>query len=268
MDVKLNGTRPEGAVQDAGEVSWLQQVRPGERRKGALDLRPAWLAIYVEEAELPTVKVATEASNPIEIMKRAFGNCRMKTLRSRARTWARVRDWMIMFAGDPFPRDVSYMLEYLLFLVQEEAPRGRLMDAAAALAVLEEAGQVPSGMRISSMGAWTPGVKPRIAELEQGKTKTKRAPPPSVAMIISLEITVMSLHFPESFRAMAWVILLCTWACLRLSDLEGLDPNRLTLGTRGLRGVLVRTKATAPWSRKAAEGNAHLCFQKGLTNGA
>lgn len=88
--------------------------------------------------------------------------------------------------------------------------RRRHLVAAAALAVLEEAGQVPSDMRISSMGAWTPGVKSRIAELEQGKTKTKRAPPPSVAMIISLEITVMSLHFPESFRAMAWVILLCT----------------------------------------------------------
>ena len=34
-------------------------------------------------------------------------------------------------------------------------------------------------------------------------------------------------------------------ACLRLSDLEGLCPKRL-LGTRGLRGVLIRTKTTGP----------------------
>ena len=45
---------------------------------------------------------------------------------------------------------------------------------------------------------------------------------------------------------MCWVVLLCTWGCLRLSDLEGLDPSRIALGSRGLRGVLVRTKTTGP----------------------
>ena len=138
------------------------------------------------------------------------------------------------------------MLEYLLFLVQEECPKGRLQDAAAALAVLEDAGQVEKEMKTSSMVPWIQGVRSRIAELEFGRTQTRRAPPPTVAMLMSLEINVVDITRPEYERAISWVILLCTWACLRLSDLEGLDPGRLQLGSRGLKGILVRTKTSGP----------------------
>ena len=135
------------------------------------------LVSYVEESGLPIVKVAKETSNPQEVMRRAFGTRRMKTLRNRARAWAKIREWLIMFADDCFPRDVSFMLEYLLFLVQEDAPKGRLVESAAALAVMEDAGQVAADMKISSMVPWVQGVRSRIAELEQGRTKVKRAPP-------------------------------------------------------------------------------------------
>ena len=151
-----------------------------------------------------------------------------------------------MFCGDTFPRDLSFMLEYLLFLVQEDASKGRLTDAAAALAVMEEAGQVPSDFKISTSVPWVQGLKSRIAELELGRTQVKRAPPLTVAMIVALEVSVMSIHLQEYYRAMCWVVLLCTWGCLRLSDLEGLDPGRLYLGSRGLRGTLIRTKTTGP----------------------
>ena len=120
------------------------------------------------------------------------------------------------------------------------------MDTAAALAVLEDAGQVAKDMKISGTGAWIQGMKSRLAELEVGRTMVKRSPPLTVAMVISLEISVISVDLPLDYRAMCWVILLCTWGCLRLSDLEGLDPSRMALGSRGLRGVLVRTKTTGP----------------------
>lgn len=203
------------------------------------------LVAYLEEASLPIVAVAKATSNPSEVMRRAFGTRRMKTLRSRARAWTRVREWLVMFTGEVFPRDVADMLEYLLFLVQEGAPKGRISDVAAALSVLEDAGQVPGDMKISGTAVWNQGIKCRLAELEVGKTQVKRAPP-SVGMLISLELAIVSIDYPEYFRALAWIVLLCTWACLRLSDLEGLDPNRLQLGSRGLRGVLTRTKTTGP----------------------
>ena len=243
MDIKLQAR--------VSKANYRAQVRFPSSSKADIEqaAREYWLTVmvgYLEEAALPIVAVAKATSNPADIMRRAFGTRRMKTLRNRARAWSRAREWMIMFTGDPYPRDVADMLEYLLFLVQEEAPKGRIQDVVSALAVLEDAGQVSTDMRISGTPVWVQGVKSRLAELELGRTQVRRAPPPTVGMLVALELTVMSVEMGEYHRAIAWVVLLCVWACLRLSDLEGLDPGRLTLGSRGLRGVLVRTKTTGP----------------------
>ena len=243
MDIKLQAR--------ISKVNYRLQVRFPSSSKAEIEqaAREYWLTVlvgYLEEAALPIVAVAKATSSPADIMRRALGTRRMKTLRNRARAWSRVRDWMIMFTGDPYPRDVADMLEYLLFLVQEEAPKGRIQDVVSALAVLEDAGQVPADMKISGIPVWIHGVKSRLAELELGRTQVRRAPPPTVGMLTALELTVMSVDLAEYHRAIAWVVLLCVWACLRVSDLEGLDPGRLSLGSRGLRGVLVRTKTTGP----------------------
>jgi len=162
------------------------------------------LVSYVEESGLPIVKVAKETSNPQEVMRRAFGTRRMKTLRNRARAWAKIREWLIMFADDYFSKRC-----FLHVLVQEDASKGRLVESAAALGVMEDAGQVAADMKILSMVPKVQGVRSRIAELEQGRTKVKRAPPPSVAMLLALEVNVVNLEVPEYMRALSWVILLC-----------------------------------------------------------
>jgi len=51
---------------------------------------------------------------------------------------------------------------------------------------------------------------------------------------------------PTYLRGMAWIVLVCVWGCMRIDDLAGLDPKRLSLGSRGLKGFLVRTKTTGP----------------------
>ena len=48
-------------------------------------------------------------------------------------------------------------------------------------------------------------------------------------------MTVVCLDLPRFY-----------WACSRLSNLEGLDPRRMFLASRGLRGKVVRTKTTGP----------------------
>ena len=211
--------------------------------------REHWLAVlvgYITEADLPICKVAAATSDGNAVLKRAFGSRRLKTLWNRARAWKKVRDWLIQFKGSAFPTDVSDMLDYLLFLIQEESSRGRILDVCAALAVLEDAGQVPEEFKISSCRIWIQATKSCLAEIETGGTEIKRAPPLTVAMIISLEITVASMDNPIYLRAIAWIILVCVWACMRISDLEGLDLRRLSLGSRGLRGFLMRTKTTGP----------------------
>ena len=243
MDVKLQARLSRSSYR-------LALARPHMSRNDLeLAAREHWLSVlvgYIVEADLPICKVAASTSDSSAVMKRSFGIRRLKTLRNRARAWKKVRDWLIQFKGCPFPVDVSDMLDFLLFMVQEESSRGRIVDVCASLSVLEDAGQVPQEFRISSNRLWLQATKSRLAEIETNGTEVKRAPPLSVAMIISLEISVTSTGNPLYLRAMSWIILICVWACMRLSDLEGLDPRRMTLNSRGFRGFLTKTKTTGP----------------------
>eukprot|EP00435_Cladocopium_sp_Y103_P056456 s739_g19.t1 len=224
-------------------LSKLQKVKASDAYDELLGL-DVKLQARVSKARF-RLQVARATSAPADILRMAFGTRRMKTLRNRARAWSRVREW-IMYTGDPFPRDIAYLLEFLLFLVQEESTRGRIIEAAAALAVLEDAGQVAKDMRISQTPVWLQSVKSRIAELEQSSAQVKRARPPTCCHVDFFGACSSVAWLPGVFRAMAWVILLCTWGCLRISDLEGLVLDRLELGSWGLRGILVRTKTTGP----------------------
>ena len=243
MDVKLQARLPRASYR-------LTLAKPNMSRSDVESAaREHWLSVlvgYIVEADLPICKVAASTSDGNAVMRRAFGSRRLKTLRNRARSWKKVRDWLIQFKGGPFPADVSDMLDYLLFMVQEESTRGRIVDVCASLSVLEDAGQVPPEFRISTSRIWVQATKSRLAEIETGGTEVRRAPPLTVAMIISLEITVTTSNKPLYLRAIAWIILVCVWACMRISDLEGLDPRRLTLNSRGLRGILTKTKTTGP----------------------
>ena len=211
--------------------------------------RETWLAELVgilQEADLPICSMVDTTSDPLGMLKRSFGSRRMKTLRNRARSWRKVREWLISFKGKPFPSGVADMLDFLHFLVQEGATISRVNDVCASLSVLEDAGQVPDECKISGCRLWKQAVKSRIAELEVGNTHTNRAPPLSTAMIIALEVLVTDVDKPTYLRGVAWIVLICVWGCMRIDDLAGLDPKRLSLSSRGLKGFLVRTKTTGP----------------------
>ena len=161
--------------------------------------RESWLTelvSYLKEADLPISNIVQSTSDPLSMLKRAFGNRRMETLRNRARAWRKVREWLVAFKGRAFPINVSDMLDYLLFLKQEGAPASRIDEVGAALSVLEDAGQVPEDVKISSCRLWKQAIKSRQAELEVGRTETKRAPPLSTAMVVALEILVCEEENP------------------------------------------------------------------------
>ena len=65
-------------------------------------------------------------------------------------------------------------------------------------------------------------------------------------MVIALEVLVTDVDKPTYLRGVAWIVLICVWGCMRIDDLAGLDPKRLSLSSRGLKGFLVRTKTTGP----------------------
>ncbi len=207
--------------------------------------RKVWLAEligYLEEDEMPIMRIASATCEPMTVLKRSFGNRRMKTLRNRARGWRKVRSWMLSFKSCAFPRDAADMLDYLLFLMQEGAPASRIEAVTcASLAALEDCGQVPLDVKISACNLSKQSVKSCMMELQQNMREVKRAPPLSVATVVALEIFISDIERPDYLRALSWVMLVCMWACFR-----GIDPKRLQMTTCGLRGVLTRTKTTGP----------------------
>ena len=92
------------------------------------------------------------------------------------------------------------MLDFLLFMVQEESSRGRIVDVCASLAVLEDAGQVPQEFRISSCRIWLQATSHAWRRLRQA-VQSQKSSTVTVAMIISLEISVTSSDKPFVFES-------------------------------------------------------------------
>ena len=109
----------------------------------------------------------------------------------------------------------------------------------SALSVLEDAGQVQISKQLCKDRLVVAASKSIGADLKEGKTERKQAPTLSVAMLIALEIYVCASGNPKYGRCIAWACLICVWACMRVSDLQGIDVSRLSLFASGLKGVLI-----------------------------
>ena len=82
-----------------------------------------------------------------------------------------------------------------------------------------------------------------------GASPTRKAPLLPVAMVCSLELAVCDSSQPLYARGFAFYKLLKLWAACRSDDLTGLNPASLVLSSKGLQGVLERTKMTGPGKR-------------------
>ncbi|CAE7301562.1 unnamed protein product [Symbiodinium natans] len=205
---------------------------------------------YMVEAQLPFSQLpVADESQRREIALRAFGARRSKTLRNRARCWRKARDWFLSFKGTAFPTSNLDVVGYMIFLEQEVGAKSCINDFLAALSVLEDAGQVSVSNQLCKDRLVLAASKSYVASAPSGQ---KQAPPLTVAMLISLELYVCDRRNPMYARCLAWACLLCVWACMRISDLQGIDMSRLKLFSAGLRGSLVRTKTTGS-DKKVAE---------------
>lgn len=168
--------------------------------------RAHWLKVltgFLVEAQLPICEIAQQTTDPNAVYEKAFGSRRMRTLRSRARAWKKVANWLIMFKGKSYPTHVSEMLDYMIFLQQEGTTRGQVDGVCAALSVIEDAGQVPAAQKISGHRLWLQSVKSLMSDLDNSATPVRRAPPLSVAMVLALEVMVADEDQPLYARALA-----------------------------------------------------------------
>ena len=235
-------------------TSYRQLLKSPNATKAELEksLRDQWASILVElvmEVQLPVTEVAAKTVDPVQTILRAIGNRRAKTLRNRARAWIKFRDWLTLLRGRNYPEDLSDLIDYLWYHTQEGANKSLVQSIAAALSVIEDIGMVPASERFSQNSLWLRTCKSYIAEFEEFGSQVRVAPPLTVAMLVSLEMEICDESQSLYARALCWIILVAVWACMRVSDLEGIDIRRMRLVDAGLTGVLTRTKTTGPGKR-------------------
>ena len=237
-------TRRQKELSEADTLSLRADIEKRERDR--------WLAQVISiimEANLPVVAFAALATSAELAMKYVAGCRRAKTLRTRVRTWNKVRSWLSYVHSTVWPRHAGQMVDYVQDLVIGDC--GKTVPRAVFLALyfFETAGAVTEDP-ISSNRLWVSYINGVETEIkERRKAVVNKAPPLSLKMVISLELAVMSGR-PCFAKVLAWLRLVKVWSCLRFNDHCGISPGSLRLTPGGLRGVIEVSKTTGP-SKKA-----------------
>ena len=204
------------------------------------------LAQVMINAELPVVTVINSLEDPKASWVHLFAARRGNTLKNRYKAWKPFERWLETHKGCLFPRDVRDAIDYLQHRINEGCGKTVPDSLNATLVLLEQTGRVMECNRISDDPVWKGHIKSWSAELAAEAAPRKPAEMYTVAMVISLELTVVDTALPAFHRALAWIVLCMLWAALRCDDVQAILPHRSMLSNFGLRLVLGKTKTTGP----------------------
>ena len=220
--------------QERADIESREKARWTERVVGIL-----------RDAKAPVIQQASLATNPEQALLAIVGKKRSRTLRSRVRTWQKVRTWLTLVLDVEFPLHVGHMLDYLHDLELGYCAKSYPRDVGLSLAFFEKVGGFAEPLRISNDALWKSNLECCIVALQgnPGGLQIKKAPMYSVSMIIACELYVVSAR-PAFIRMYVWCKLLKVWMCLRWDDLQGLVACRTTLSSTCLRSILGRSKTT------------------------
>ena len=196
------------------------------------------------EAELPVVFQANLTRDPVRALARAVGSKRSRTLRSRVRTWNRIRLWLTCVHQCPWPKSVAHMLDYLDDLSRGGCGKSVAGNVAATLSFFEETGGVSRAEKISASSLFMNSVNVITMQAQLGNTGTKKAPSLFISILISLELYVVDTSRSRYKRGLAWLRLIRNWTAMRFDDMMGIDPPRMSLSSQCWRAVLTRTKTS------------------------
>ena len=221
-----------------GGPATAREVAEGAKRAEAV----ASLAEIVREARLPA---AVRGALYVGQGRRAG------TLRTRLRTWRKVRAWLLVTHGSPWPTGVAAMVSYLEHLAEEPCPRSRVDAVAAALAFVEKAGGLQPSQAISADPLFLGAVAEIKLNLGSGGGRTRGPARRNFVMtLVARELLVMRRSAAPVARAYAWWQLVKSYGTLRFDDHRGLVVENLRLTPRGLEAFLVRSKTSGPGQRR------------------
>ena len=224
----------------------------GERRSLEDKERSRWIEALGEifiRGDLPSARVASKSANPSKALQGAAGTLRYRTLRTRVRTWWKVREWIFCTTGRWHTSSTACLIDYLLDVASEDCAPSRIQGIAAALSVVEKRGGVPPLEMICENVLWKQTVNQLTMDSQKSRGMgIKKAPGYTVKMLISLELFVVG-NSGSFFRLVAFCKLLKLWGCLRFNDLQGINPGKVVFSREGIRLVMERSKTTGPGKR-------------------
>ena len=221
------------------------------------------IVTVLHEAKLPSALQASLAKDPDAALRRVVGRRRSRTLRTRYKTWVKIRLWLQCVYQVSWPAHLGMLLDYIADVALGPVPRSLPGSLAASLSFLEKIGGVLESQMFSKQQIWLAQIASLTRDAQVNNTEVKRAPQPFIAMIISLELYVKSGR-PKYRRALAWLKLVRIWATMRSDDTQGIDVRRLTLSGMGLSGVLTQTKTTGA-GKKVLEVMFYVIRQASFT---
>ena len=204
------------------------------------------LAGIIKNAELPVVKLVETLDDPSSAWIHLFAARRSNTLKNRYKSWKPFETWLELHRGRMFPLSCKDVIDYVQFRVDDGCGKTVPESFSIVLNMLEVLGRVPEDQQISKDPLWIGHVKSWTAELSADSPPRRPAEMYTVAMLLSLELTVEDESQPIFARALSWVVLVMVWAALRCDDVQSILPHRTMLTNFGLKVVMGKTKTTGP----------------------
>ena len=241
--------QPSAHAREEGERT--ERLRQGRQVAGLL-----------VEADLPfAASLKHKAPEDVTILRCCRG-LRSSTLAQRLSTWRPFRRFLLHSGHGPWPNNEQVVLDYFDLKVEEGLAPSTLPSFLAALSFFEEAGELPQDRRLTgnpaidnasrehSLAAEERAKATRKNGQDKKQKKKGQAPPLLLMILISLEMAVLDTMRPLYHRAFAWYRLFRHWASLRWDDTQGLVPSSLERRSRGVFGLLERTKTSGPGKRQ------------------
>lgn len=208
------------------------------------------LGHIIREAEMPVVGLVQALDDPSAGWVHLFGARRANTLKNRYKAWKPFRVWLESNRGRVFPESLKDIIDYIQSRINDGCGRTVPESFHIALALIEQLGRVPVDLRLSGEEIWKAHIKAWSAELAAESPPAKPAEMYTVAMLLSLELTVMDEMCTLYKRALAWVVLCMVWGSMRCDDVQCVLPHRTLITQLGLKMILGRSKTTGPDKRQ------------------
>eukprot|EP00435_Cladocopium_sp_Y103_P006564 s4728_g2.t1 len=222
------------------------------------------LANIIKRAGLPVVQLVSTLDDPETAWTHLFAARRANTLKNRFKSWRPFENWLELHRGRCFPTSCKDIIDYMQFRVDEGCGKTVPESFSIALNLIEVLGRVPEDQQLSRDPLWLGHIKSWGAELSADSPPRRPAEMYTVAMIISLELTVEDETESLFKRALSWVVLVMVWAALRCDDVQSVLPHRSILTNFGLKLLLGKTKTTGP-DKPQKEIVAHVFRTVSLT---